>query len=210
MSRFYAGANPFIPILDPVVDTFDSLRLRSPFCLITIMYIALSQRHGTIAGPAGERQVALRDLALKEARRLATESLFEKPATLEAVQAMVLLAAYSRKVWFAIGHALQMAVDLGLDRAVDRLHGQTQGNSPEAYRLLREARTWLVLHHLDRELAFGTARPPRMQLITTDLLRKYLSHPITTSSDMRYVSIIEITRLRGMSFLAARGQEIIV
>ncbi|KAI1359002.1 hypothetical protein F5Y08DRAFT_320624 [Xylaria arbuscula] len=197
---YLSGANSFLPLFDPITDSFDSLRQRSPFCLVTILYICLCQtQHGRTG--LGESQESLKDAAAQESRRLATASLFANPATLECVQAMILLAAYAEKVWFAIGHALQMALDLGLDTAVDRLINNKPVSAAETHKLVRHARTWLILHHIERELAYGTARKPRMANVNSPSLRNYISLPMTLPQDIRYISTIELVRIRG-AFLA--------
>ncbi|UPK96319.1 hypothetical protein LCI18_007254 [Fusarium solani-melongenae] len=159
---YFAGANPFLPMFDPLADTFDSLRRRSPFCLITILFIALSQSQAGIDGIPRQTLEKMRDAAGQESLHLAAESLFESPPTVESVQAMILLAAYSEKSWFAIGHALQMASTLGLDKAVGQLMKQTPAVTSNAHALMRQARTWFILHHMERELAFGTAHQPHI------------------------------------------------
>ncbi|KAM0085996.1 hypothetical protein ACKRZS_001800 [Fusarium odoratissimum] len=184
-------------MFDPLADTFDSLRRRSPFCLITILFIALSQSQAALDGIPRHALEKMRDAAGQESLRLAAESLFESPPTVESVQAMVLLAAYSEKSWFAIGHALQMASALGLDKAVGQLVKQTPTVTSKTHALMRQARTWFILHHMERELAFGTAHEPRMPHIQDSSLRAYLGVPLTTSSDIRYISIIELVQLRG-------------
>ncbi|EMT62710.1 hypothetical protein FOC4_g10006343 [Fusarium odoratissimum] len=194
---YFAGANPFLPMFDPLADTFDSLRRRSPFCLITILFIALSQSQAALDGIPRHALEKMRDAAGQESLRLAAESLFKSPPTVESVQAMVLLAAYSEKSWFAIGHALQMASALGLDKAVGQLVKQTPTVTSKTHALMRQARTWFILHHMERELAFGTAHEPRMPHIQDSSLRAYLGVPLTTSSDIRYISIIELVQLRG-------------
>jgi hypothetical protein len=142
----------------------------------------------------------MREYARRESHRLATEILFENPR-LENVQGMILLAAYAKKAWFAIGHALQMAKDLGLDAAMHRLNNlESAGghdHDVEARDLFRHTRTWLILHHIEREIAFGTARKPRMKPVDKMSLRRFLSLPITTCADIRYISIIELVQIRG-------------
>ncbi|KAF4990551.1 hypothetical protein FDECE_14330 [Fusarium decemcellulare] len=200
VTRYFAGANPFLPMFDPLADTFDSLRRRSPFCLITVLFIALSQTQASIADIPRRTLEKLRDAAWQESLRLAAESLFQSTPTVESVQAMILLAAYSEKSWFALGHALQMASALGLDKAVGQLIKGIPEATLDAHELIRQARTWFILHHIERELAFGTAHQPRMPHID-DSLREYLDVSLTTSSDIRYISIIELVQLRG-GFLA--------
>ncbi|CAH0057122.1 unnamed protein product [Clonostachys solani] len=195
---YMVGANPFIPLFDPIADTFDSLRRRSAFCLVTILYIALCQTESDTVAGRNEESENKKKAAGQISRLLATESLFEIPARIESVQAMILLAAFSEKVWFAIGHALQMALDLGLDESFDRITKEKSSSPAETYTLLQRTRTWLILYHIEREFAFGTSKKPRIANISISALRKLYNMDITTSSDIRYISIIELVQLRGM------------
>lgn len=188
-------------MFDPVADTFDSLRRRSPFCLTTILFIALSQAQANMVGISSQSLQTLRAAAGQESRRLAADSLFETSPRVESVQAMILLAAYAEKAWFALGHTLQMAATLGLDRAVGELmekaNAKTTAPASDIHELMRKARTWFILHHIERELAFGTANKPRLSQIHDVSLREYLRLPCTTSSDIRFISTIELVQLRG-------------
>ncbi len=90
---YMTGANAFLPLFDPIVDTFEAVRQSSTFCLTVILAIALSVDR---ARPSSEK---LRDHTHAEACHLAAKSLFMASPRLETVQAMVLLAAYSEKNW---------------------------------------------------------------------------------------------------------------
>ena len=109
------GANVFLPILDPILDTFDSIRERSSFTLTVILYVAARHQYGHDPGNPTLQ------LCKEEARRFAADSLFENPSSLETTEAMTVLAAHSDKTWFALGHALQMAIDLGLEYKIQSL-----------------------------------------------------------------------------------------
>ncbi|KAH8797335.1 hypothetical protein F5884DRAFT_253948 [Xylogone sp. PMI_703] len=200
---FCGGANPFLPMFDQSVDLFDCLYHRSSFCMVTILYVASRPDRTSYSFEGSENlEASVSDLCLKECRRLATESLFEKPASLESVQAMILLAAYTENAWFVIGHALQMALDLGLDTSMNRLLqyenlSRVPPSTKVSHSLAQQCRTWLILYHIERELAFGTARRPRIPEIEKSLLESYLNHPIFRPSDMRFICTIEIVHLRG-------------
>lgn len=189
-----AAGNWFLPMFDPIADTFDSLRRRSIFCLMATLCIALRANDNS---PTGDD---LHGLCLQETRRLAAQSLFENPARFESVQAMCLLSAYADKAWFAIGHAYAMAVDLDLDKALPHLlNNESRMDRKQCRLLARQARTWLVLHHLEREIAFGTSRMSRSVPIDRTALRPFLRLPVASASDLRIVDTIELVQLRGMS-----------
>ncbi|KIW77203.1 hypothetical protein Z517_09649 [Fonsecaea pedrosoi CBS 271.37] len=195
-ASYFEGGNPYLPIFDPIVDTFDSIRARSPFCLIVILFIALKHKSGIVHKVTTDLQKTVREACLQEARRQVCDSIFESP-TLESVQAMTLLAANAEKSWFAIGHAHEMALELGLDYALDELlSADSTTDRVHFYSGSRRARTWLILYHIERELAVGTARKPRIRQLNTALLRHYLDLPVSYPSDMRFVATIEIVQLR--------------
>ncbi|KAH0829655.1 C6 transcription factor [Fonsecaea pedrosoi] len=196
-ASYFEGGNPYLPMFDPIVDTFDSIRARSPFCLIAILFIALKQKSGIVHKVTTDLQKTVREACLQEARRQVCDSIFESP-TLESVQAMTLLAANAEKSWFAIGHAHEMALELGLDSALDELlsAGSLTTDRAHFHSGSRRARTWLILYHIERELAVGTARKPRIRQLDTASLRHYLDLPVSYPSDMRFVATIEIVQLR--------------
>ncbi|KIW25867.1 uncharacterized protein PV07_09003 [Cladophialophora immunda] len=196
-ASYFEGGNPYIPMFDPIVDTFDSLRTRSPFCLIAILFIALKQTSHILHGASTDLQTKVREACLQEARRWVFDSIFEHP-TLETVQAMTLLAANAEKSWLAIGHAHQMALELGLDCALNELVGEDSLTTDRRNFHIgsRKARTWCILYHIERELAVGTARKPRIHELDKALLRPYLDLPVSYPSDMRFISTIEIVQLR--------------
>lgn len=198
-----ASSNNFIPLFHPLLDTFDSLRRSSDFCLAAILAVA-----SRVEAHSDHNFDSVKIICEKESRRLAAESLFESPTRLESVQAMIILAAWSEKTWFAIGHAVQMALDMRLQAALPRLLAEEssaallsgQTNAPNL-RLAREVRTWLVLNTIEREIAVGTAREPRLKdEIDGAMVRKFLVHPSSRLSDMRFISIVELIQLRGMSW----------
>lgn len=195
------GGNPFLPLLDPCSDTFDSLRHKSMFCLITVLYIALKQNYSFIGGAERNSDLTiLRERCLTEARRLALESLFGNPATIDSVKAMVLLAAHAGKTWFAIGHAFQMAMDLGLESSLSELVQSTEDNllhNSQRWELIERARVWLILAHIEKEVAYGTARQPRTPPVESKALRHFLSLSACATSDVRFLSTIEIVQVRG-------------
>lgn len=197
------GSNAFLPILDPVQDTFDSVRIRSPFCFCVILAIAAR------AEATDEASQNIRQACDAEAKRLGGESLFIGVPRLEDVQAMTLLAAFSERNWFAIGHAMQMALALGLPNALPQLlqnhHTATPQNRRQDKLLARHARTWLTVLHIDWEIACGTARQPRReQQIDYLILRAFATHTSSCASDSRILAIIELVQLRGMSSLLER------
>jgi Fungal specific transcription factor domain len=66
---------------------------------------------------------------------------------------MLLLAAWSTNGWLPCGHALRMALDLGLHRALEKLadsNGKTLGDEEERD-LVVSSRIWLCLYWFDHQ-----------------------------------------------------------
>ncbi|KAL4978980.1 hypothetical protein BDW66DRAFT_6681 [Aspergillus desertorum] len=201
--RFMNCSKNFIPLFDPVRDTFDSVRSRSLFCFTVIVYLA-SRAASDFRGNTHLQRV-LQD----EAQRLAEDSFFAKPTKLETVQGMILLAAYSEKTWFSTALILRTALDLGLEKSLDTLLAQSA--PPRSYlsarmedrQLVWQTRTWLISSTLELDVASGTGRKSRLGDVDISKLRRFLDYPLSLHSDMRTVSIIEYHQIR------TRGRQII-
>ncbi|KAJ5789756.1 uncharacterized protein N7518_006767 [Penicillium psychrosexuale] len=197
--RFTGGSKNFLPLFDPIRDTFDSVRSRSLFCFTVIIYLA-SRAVTDLRGDTHMQRV-LQD----EAQRLAEDSFFERPTKLETVQGMILLAAYSEKTWFSIALILRTALDSGLEKSLDTL--LSQENVPRSSlsasmadrELVWKTRTWLITFILELDVASGTGRKSRIAEVDVVKLRRFLDYPLSLPFDMRTVCIIELHQLRGNS-----------
>lgn len=112
---FFSGCHLFIPLFDPAYDTYESLKERSPWTFDAILAIAAKIKSGN--GPLSGTFYK----CLEEAQGIARSSLFGPVVRKEAVQGMLLLAAWSTNGWLPSGHAMRMALDLGLHRALEKL-----------------------------------------------------------------------------------------
>ncbi|KAJ5902005.1 hypothetical protein N7495_002533 [Penicillium taxi] len=197
--RFSCGSKHYLPLFDPIRDTFDSIRSRSLFCFTVIMYLA--SRAVVDLRSDTHMQRVLQD----EAQRLAEDSFFERPTKLETVQGMILLAAYSEKSWFSTALILRTALDSGLEKSLDTL--LSQENVPRSSlsasmadrQLVWQTRTWLISFTLELDVASGTGRKSRIGEVDVMKLRKFLDYPLSLPCDMRTVCIIELHQLRAKS-----------
>ncbi|KAK8869752.1 hypothetical protein IAR55_000320 [Kwoniella newhampshirensis] len=197
MKLYYAGSSNFIPCFDPSMDTWDSLRARSPFSLTAIIYVGARVRDG--GGPASDVQVACR----AHAERIAVETLFHPVQRIEAVQGMILLAAFQDGGWLPGGHAVRLAMDMGINRSFIHLlrTGMGKGKSPEELEkersLVVHSRTWFCLYLMEHQMAYGMGRPAIIREDETiHQCRRLLEHPLSITSDARLVSTVELTALR--------------
>lgn len=88
---FYHGCSTFLPIFDANVDTYDSLRDRSPFAVTVICMVGAKVRDG--GGQASE--VYLK--CLEEVQTISCATLFSPVSRQEAVQAMSKRTEYARR-----------------------------------------------------------------------------------------------------------------
>ena len=125
---------------------------------------------------------------------------------------MLFLAAWSTSGWLPSGHALRMALDLGLHRVLEKLAdaGARRQSEEEERHLVVSTRIWLclywfdpqcvcVLHGLSRScvltarVSLGTGRPILLKDESSIRhCRILLTHPMTSPSDLRLVSQIEL------------------
>ncbi|KAL4876347.1 hypothetical protein BJY04DRAFT_223136 [Aspergillus karnatakaensis] len=195
---YMANANVFLPLFDPAADDFDSMRAYSPFCFVTILAIALR------VDPQTPESITKGGRCLQEARHLAMKSLFASSVSVETVQGMLLLAAYSESNWFAVSHAYQMGLDLGLLNSPERedmpyRECPEQSDNPRSYEemhLSRMLRTGLILHQVEQEIGSGTAHRSQRAVPPNILQDSSLSNLISAPQWMRIVSNIEIVHIR--------------
>ncbi|KAK9350686.1 hypothetical protein V1523DRAFT_445196 [Lipomyces doorenjongii] len=174
----------------------DLFQRRSTFCFTAILTVTAEVES------VGSDSEYIQQLCRHEARRLAAETMFEPSVKIESVQAMIILAAWSDAMWFAVGHALQMAVHLGLSQTLPKLLsdiGMSNIRKPNKRNkiLARQVRTWLTLYYLEQEIAAGLGRPARVEAVTEETLREFLQYPTLTAFDIICLSSIDFVCIRG-------------
>ncbi|TFK91597.1 hypothetical protein K466DRAFT_482404 [Polyporus arcularius HHB13444] len=186
---FFSGCHIFIPVFDPSYDTYEGLMERSPWTFDAILAVAAKIRSGT--GPL----IPAFYKCLEEAQGIARSSLFGPVVRKEAVQGMLLLAAWSTNGWLPSGHAMRMALDLGLHRALEKLadDGGKKRSEEEERNLVVSARIWLCLYWFDHQMSLGTGRPIVLRDESSIRhCRLLLSHPMASPTDVRLVSQVEL------------------
>ncbi|KAF9012314.1 hypothetical protein BDQ17DRAFT_1232266 [Cyathus striatus] len=186
---FFAGCHLFIPLFDPSYDTYESLMERTPWTFDAILAVASKIRSGN--GPLSPTFYR----CLEEAQGIARSSLFGPVVRKEAVQGMLLLAAWSTNGWLPSGHAMRMALDLGLHRALEKLAEDNgkQRSEEEERNLVVSARIWLCLYWFDHQMSLGTGRP----IVLRDEnsirhCRLLLTHPMASPTDVRLIALVEL------------------
>ncbi|THH21337.1 hypothetical protein EW146_g187 [Bondarzewia mesenterica] len=207
---FFSGCHLFIPLFDPSYDTYEGVMERSPWTFDAILAVAGKIRSGN--NPPGPTFYK----ALEEAQGIARSSLFGPVVRKEAVQGthirssftrsvrfsdgntllgMLLLAAWSTNGWLPSGHAMRMALDLGLHRALEKLaeDGGKKRSEEEERDLVVSSRIWLCLYWFDHQMSLGTGRP----IVLRDEgsirhCRILLNHPMSSPTDVRLVAQVEL------------------
>ncbi|KAG8820325.1 hypothetical protein FRC17_010197 [Serendipita sp. 399] len=202
---YFSGCYRILAMFDPKLDTYQSLRQRSPFCFCCLLMVGAKVRDGG-------RQPSPIQLSLeREASEAVKETLFKPVKRIEIVQGMLLIdhqqlliAAWSYSAggtgWITAGHALRCAVDLGLDKALQHLSVRMKegksGDGEVDQNLVRACRTWCALFVFEYQLAFGMRRPAMMgdnAKEHIDLARDtLLKHPLSIPTDVRLVSTCQL------------------
>lgn len=186
---FFAGCHLFIPLFDPSYDTYESLMERTPWTFDAILAVASKIRSGN--GPLSQTFYK----CLEEAQGIARSSLFGPIVRKEAVQGMLLLAGWSTNGWLPSGHAMRMALDLGLHRALEKLADDSgkQRTEEEERDLVVSARIWLCLYWFDHQMSLGTGRPIVLRDESSIRhCRVLLNHRMASPTDVRLISLVEL------------------
>ncbi|KAF8499894.1 hypothetical protein F5888DRAFT_1793816 [Russula emetica] len=186
---FFSGCHLFIPIFDVSYDSYDELKERSPWTFDAILAVAGKIKSGNNP-PAPSFYKAL-----EEAQGIARSSLFGPVVRKEAVQGMLLLAAWSTNGWLPSGHAFRMALDLGLHRALEKLadSGGKTLSEEQQRDLVVSSRIWLCLYWFDHQMSLGTGRPIVLRDESSIRhCRVLLRHKMVSDTDVRLVSLVEL------------------
>ncbi|KAI0283585.1 hypothetical protein BGY98DRAFT_1087731 [Russula aff. rugulosa BPL654] len=166
---FFSGCHLFIPIFDVSYDSYDGLKERSPWTFDAILAVAGKIKSGNNP-PAPSFYKAL-----EEAQGIARSSLFGPVVRKEAVQGMLLLAAWSTNGW--------LPSDSG---------GKTLSEE-EQRDLVVSSRIWLCLYWFDHQMSLGTGRPIVLRDESSIRhCRVLLRHKMVSDTDVRLVSLVEL------------------
>lgn len=194
---YFSGSNAFLPIYDPVYDTWDSLRLRSPFSLSAIIAVGARVRDG--GGAVSEVQRA----STEHARKIGLGTMWTPVARIEAVQATLVLAAFSQNGWLPSGHAVRLGLDMEINHSFMKLlrgrmgAGKTPAQLEEERDLVIQARCWFTLYMIEHQMSYGTGRPAILREDASIAeCRRFLDHPLSIATDVRLISTVEMIALR--------------
>ncbi|KAJ5367728.1 hypothetical protein N7541_001669 [Penicillium brevicompactum] len=201
-NTFFEGCDRYMPIFDPQYDTFGSIRSRSSILLNAICTIGcmVETRSG---GPMSD----LLHVELKKWINVIIQN--RELNCLESVQAMLIVACYSKERSLILSFATRMALDLGLHEAFDELTQRLAlRNEDIAYALphqmleeeralMWKSRTWFGLLVLEHIFRVDGGKPPGIRLKgNSRRCRVLLGHPSSTILDLRLFSQVELNILR--------------
>ncbi|KAL1410526.1 hypothetical protein Q8F55_004539 [Vanrija albida] len=196
VDTFFKHCNVSIPIFDPAVDTWESLRRRSALCLTAILMVGAKFDDGSEDSTLQRR---LQD----HAEWLAKNTLFSpapNDVDIETIQALVVLTAWGEVQFRPGGHTFRLAMESGLYRCLPHLVSTGMGSRcvyaadlDKDRPYLVGARVWLAILKSEYEMAFNHGRP---LLVGDDpsigLGRRLLDHPLALQTDSRLVAQCEL------------------
>ncbi|PYH41526.1 putative C6 transcription factor [Aspergillus saccharolyticus JOP 1030-1] len=204
---FFEGCDRYIPIFDPDVDTFTSVRSRSSMLFNAICTIGSRVEASALVGFDPQ----LPDFLHAELKKWIGVVIQNRKLTcLESVQALLIVACYTAERSLILSFATRMALDLGLNEAFEKLiqrltlkRTDSTAEMPddamdaqERY-LMRKSRTWFGLLVLDHIFHVDGGKPPGIRMKgNARRCRILLHHPASTVLDMRLFSQVELNVIR--------------
>ncbi|KAH7379428.1 hypothetical protein DE146DRAFT_794064 [Phaeosphaeria sp. MPI-PUGE-AT-0046c] len=195
---FFSGSQFLVPIFCEKHDTLASVSSRSAFLLEAIVSIGCRAEEGLISPSYRLFQSRLRD-------HLTNLLINVSVPTLEDVQAVTLMAAYSENGFVLIALALRFAIQLVLPNAVDQLvtrcpsrSGSISSDEQELYRL---ARVWHGVCNLELFFSLDGGKSPGMtRHLSPRKVRMLIKHSERTPVDVRLLSQVELNLIRSDAY----------
>jgi hypothetical protein len=210
---FFQGCDRYVPIFDPLHDTFDSISSRSALLFNAIITIGCG-----VLSDADSQICHLLNFHLKKMLNLVIVS--PDLTSLETVQALLVTACYVSERSLLLAFATRMALDLQLPDAYEELRRKlvSRGSSSEktdrpVYNesdamLMRRARGWFQLMVLEQILHVDAGNLRSFQLKgDARRCRILLNRPFTNDLDLRLLSQVELNALRGKVHDSISGLE---
>ncbi|KAK4689740.1 large subunit ribosomal protein L4, partial [Tremellales sp. Uapishka_1] len=215
-SIFYTGSSNFISCYDRNVDTWESLKIRSPFSISAMIMVGARVRDG--GGPMSEVQRLCKEHVQRIGEEAAFEAMSPSDTTISGRHALSgrdtdrshpsndrrVCLLRERMAARRAGHAVRMAIDMGINTAFDRLlkSGMGKGKTPDELEeerpLVVHSRVWFCLYLMEHQMAYGMGRPAILREDNAiQNCRRLLEHPFSITSDARLVSTVELMALRG-------------
>ncbi|KAI9639233.1 uncharacterized protein MKK02DRAFT_39528 [Dioszegia hungarica] len=192
---FFENSHAFMPVFDPAVDTWYSLRQRSPFCISAIIYIAKKTQDAGFLQSDAQRRLR------EHVESIGRGYFFSPVVSVEILQAMIILSAWGDTSGRPGFMALSIAYDMDLHRCLPQLAKMTQpldyvqfsSDDAKAHRsLVVGSRLWLITAKQSIETSINHSRP--LCVSEADIvphMHALLHQPYTISTDSRIVASCE-------------------
>jgi len=195
---YFDHCSKFLPVFEVENDFYEELHSRSPFSVDAICMVA----SGVKDGSGGQSELTKR--LTEEVRTISSATLWLPVVRREVVQASMVVAGWSTNGWLLGGHAIRMALELGLHKAWPKLLKKIKSGrklkdqiGSDEHDLIVCSRIWFALFLFEHQISFGTGRP---FMIKTDEsvedVAHILQHPLSREDDMRLVSSVELMIIR--------------
>lgn len=198
-NAFFQGCNAFVPIFDPLYDSFESINARSALLSNAIVTVGCG-----VLSDADSQTSNMLNFHLKKMLNLVIIN--PEYASLETVQALLVMACYSSERSLILAFATRMALDIGLPDAYEDLTkrlvsrgtpGDVHHFDEEEAILMRRARAWFQLMVLEQILRVDAGDLRSFQLRgEARRCRILLDRPYSTVLDLRLLSQVELNPLR--------------
>ncbi|EJU00144.1 hypothetical protein DACRYDRAFT_117704 [Dacryopinax primogenitus] len=195
---YYEHCSKFLPVFEPELDTYEDLHRRSPFSVDAICMVASAIKDAS----NGQSETTKR--LMEEVKMISSNTLWLPVARREVVQASIVVAGWSTNGWLLGGHAIRMALELGIHKAWPRLLKKIRSGSKlkdirgsDEHDLVVCSRIWFTLFLFEHQIAFGTGRP--FMIKTDESVQDaalIMEHPLSVEDDMRLVSSVELMIIR--------------
>lgn len=197
---FFQGCDRYVPIFDPLHDSFESISARSTLLLDAIVTVGCG-----VLSDADSQICHLLNFHLKKMLNLVIVT--PEYASLETVQALLVTACYTSERSLILAFATRTALDIGLPGAYEELtkrlistgtseNGTVYDFAEEAM-LMRQARAWFQLMVLEQILRVDAGNLRSFQSRgEARRCRILLDKPFSTVLDLRLLSQVELNSLR--------------
>ncbi|KAH7117548.1 hypothetical protein B0J11DRAFT_467904 [Dendryphion nanum] len=187
-----------VPIFSETNDVLASVASRSTFLLDAIVSIGCRAEQGF-------NSITFRQLQSRLREHLTDLLINTSLPSLEDVQAITLMAAYSENGFVLIALALRFAMQLDLPNAVDSLLAKTPLRvttiSSEEKELYRLGRVWHGICNLELFFSLDGGHLPNIAPRTSSRkIRSLINHPECTPIDVRLLSQVELNTIRSDAY----------
>jgi len=197
-NTFFDGSNRFVPVFDVIHDTYSSVRERSTVLFDVLITFGCKAGNGSLTNDFRRLHNFVR-------QHISDITLHDTEASLESVQALLVVASYSDSGAILCDIALRESLKLHLPQKVtsylSSLAAGCRTDQPANMRDLIPVRVLYGLVLLDQILSLDGGKPASMSLHTTSRRVRFLiAQPHRSPIDLRLYAQVELNELRATSY----------